>query len=167
MGLRTEPVLSRLGLRLRARRDADERGAALTDEDHDNLDHFQRVLTRTLDLLASENAALLAGDTTAVAGLYEQKAQLLKTLELHQPRVEPFLRDAGDHLAGLRDLIRRLGDQLQTNGRLLKGMADASRAILDEVERTRDRQGLRGLYDKSGHLRAQVGPDLKILRKEL
>ena len=166
MTLRAEPVLSRLGLRLRARRQAAESSAAVTDEDRANLDSFEQVLNGTLNLLAAENAALMAGDTSVVAGLYDEKARLLKTLELHQPRIEPFLRDGGEHLAELRDLIRQLGDQLQVNGRLLKGMAEASRAILDEVERARSRQSLHGLYDKSGNLLPITGSDPSNLRKK-
>lgn len=159
MSLKAEPVMSRLGLRLRARRHAGGGGSTLTDEDRDNLDRFQEVLARTLDLLGAENAALGLGDTATVAELYDEKARLLKTLELHQPRVEPFLRDGGEHTASLRDLIRSLADQLQVNGRLLKGMAEASRAIMDEVERARSRQSLHGLYDKTGQLLPTGGPD--------
>lgn len=159
MSLKTEPVTSRLGLRLRARRRAGGGASSLTDEDRDNLQRFESLLSQTLDLLAAENAALELGDIGAVAGLYEEKARLLKTLELHQPCVEPFLREGGDHTTTLRDLIRELSDQLQVNGRLLKGMAEASRAIVDEVERVRTRQSLHGLYDKTGQLRPTEGLD--------
>jgi hypothetical protein len=166
MSLRAEPVMSRLGLRLRARRHADAGGSTLTDEDRENLVRFEQVLARTLDLLAAENAALGRGDTAAVAGLYDDKARLLKTLELHQPRIEPFLRSGGDHTASLRELIRSLADQLQVNGRLLKGMAEAARAIVDEVERARSRQSLHGLYDKTGQLLPTGGSESH-LRKNL
>ncbi|WP_374434194.1 hypothetical protein [Tabrizicola sp.] len=166
MTLKTEPVTSRLGLRLRARRHAGGETASLTEEDHDNLHRFEALLSRTLDLLGAENAALDLGDIAAVAGLYEEKAQLLKSLELHQPCVEPFLREAGDHTARLRDLIRDLSDLLEKNGRLLKGMAEASRAILDEVDRVRSRQSLHGLYDKTGQLRPTEG-STRISRKTL
>lgn len=159
MSLRAEKVMSRLGLRLRARRHAGGGASTLTAEDRDNIDSFEQVLARTLTLLGAENEALAQGDITAVAGLYDEKVRLLKTLELHQPRIEPFLRDGGEHMAGLRDLIRSLAEQLQVNGRLLKGMAEASRAIVDEVERARSRQSLHGLYDKTGQLLPTEGPD--------
>jgi len=110
---------------------------------------------------------LVPGDIAAVAGLYDEKARLLKTLELHQPRIEPFLREGGEPVAALRGLIRDLADQIQVNGRLLKGMAEASRSILGEIERTRSRQSLRGLYDKSGQLRSTAAPDSGNLRKTL
>ena len=158
--------MSRLGLRLRARRQTGTT-AGLTDEDRENLESFEQVLTRTLDLLAAENDALVAGDIAAVAGLYDDKARLMKTMELHQPRIEPFLRDGGEAVSGLRDLIRQLADQLQVNGRLLKGMAEASRAILGEVERLQSRQSLRGLYDRSGQLRSTAGPEKAETRKTL
>ena len=63
MTLKTEPVTSRLGLRLRARRHAGGETASLTEEDHDNLHRFEALLSRTLDLLGAENAALDLGDT--------------------------------------------------------------------------------------------------------
>lgn len=165
MALKAEPVLSRLGIRLRARRHAGGGASALTPEDQENLGSFERVLSRTLDLLAAENEALQLGDIATVARLYDEKAQLMKRLELHQPRIEPFLRDEGEHLATLRDLIRELADQLQLNGRLLKGMAEASRAIMDEVDRVRTRQSLHGLYDRTGQLLPTVGVEANDLRK--
>lgn len=167
MALRAEPVLSRLGLRLRERRHAGGGAGSLTAEDLENVDSFEQVLSQTLSLLGAENEALVAGDIAAVAGLYDEKSRLLKTLELHQPRIEPFLREGGEPVANLRGLIRDLAEQLQVNGRLLKGMAEASRSILDEIERTRNRQSLRGLYDKSGQLRAMAAPESNGLRKTL
>jgi flagellar biosynthesis/type III secretory pathway chaperone len=167
MPLRPEPVLSRLGLRLRERRHSGGAGSSLTDEDRKNVESFEQVLTQTLALMAAENDALVAGDIAAVAGLYDEKARLLKTLELHQPRIEPFLREGGEPVAALRGLIRDLADQIQVNGRLLKGMAEASRSILGEIERTRSRQSLRGLYDKSGQLRSTAAPESGNLRKTL
>ena len=167
MPLKTEPVMSRLGLRLRARRHAGDSASTLTAEDRENLETFEQVLARMLGLLGAEKEARMAGDNAAVAGLYEEKARLLKKLELHQPVIEPFLREGGPHVASLRDLIKDLADQLQINGRLLKGVAEASRAILDEVERARNRQSLRGLYDKSGHLRPTEPSDSTGLRKIL
>ena len=56
--------------------------------------------------------------------------------------------------------------KLWENGRLLKGMAEASRAILDEVDRVRSRQSLHGLYDKTGQLRPTEG-STRISRKTL
>lgn len=167
MPLKAVPMMSRLGLRLRARRQVEGEASSLTDEDRGNLESFERVLGRTLDLLEAENAALAAGDTAAVAGLYDEKAHLLKTLELHQPRIEPFLREGGEHMVSLRDLIRRLAEQLQINGRLLKGMAEASQAILDEVERARSRHSLHGLYDKTGQLLSNVGLEARDVKKSL
>lgn len=167
MSFKTEPVMSRLGLRLRERRFAGGEGSALTAEDHENVESFEQVLSQTLTVLWAENEALVAGDIAAVAGLYEDKARLLKTLELHQPRIEPFLREGGEPVANLRTLIRDLSEQLQINGRLLKGMAEASRSILSEIERTQSRQGLRGLYDKSGHLRTDTQTDTGNVRKTL
>lgn len=166
MTLKAEPVMSRLGIRLRARRRAEGGTSTMTDEDRDNLARFEQVLAETLALLGAENAALGMGDTAAVAGLYEEKARLLKTLELHQPRIEPFLREGGEPIANLRDLLRDLAQQLEINGRLLRGMAEASRAIMDEVERARTRQSLHGLYDKSGQL-LPTGGTTSPLRKIL
>lgn len=166
MTLKAEPVMSRLGIRLRARRRSEGGASTMTDEDRDNLKRFEQVLAQTLALLGSENAALGNGDAAAVAGLYAEKARLLKALELHQPRIEPFLSEGGEPVKTLRDLLRDLAEQLEINGRLLKGMAEASRAIMDEVERARSRQSLHGLYDKTGQL-LPTGGTASPLRKIL
>ncbi|MFA8386178.1 MAG: hypothetical protein ACEPO2_11185 [Pelagibaca sp.] len=156
--VRPPAMLSRLALRLRERRqtETEDGDPPMTAEDRGNIESFEEILSRTLTLLSSENEALVAGDIGAVAGFYEDKAHLLKALELRQPVIEPFLRDGSDAAGTLRELIRELAEQLQVNGRLLKGMAEASQAILVEVERTRSRESLRGLYDKSGHLRDEA-----------
>ncbi|WP_292291560.1 hypothetical protein [Marivita sp.] len=160
-------MLSRLALRLRERRQTEGGDPALTAEDRGNIESFEALLSQTLALLSSENEALVVGDVGAVAGFYEEKAHLLKSLELRQPAIEPFLREGPDVTGNLRDLIRELADQLQVNGRLLQGMAKASEAILGEIERTRSREGLRGLYDKSGQLRDETGRESAQTKKTL
>lgn len=157
IGVPPASALSRLGIRLgerKARSGADSSG--LTQEDEDNIKGFEGVLSDTLGLLRGENKALVEKDIGTVASYFEEKARLLETLERRQPTVEPFLAVDVPSVMQLRKLIRDLADQLELNEKLLKGMADASRTILSEIEHLRSRQSLKGVYDKTGQLRGDV-----------
>lgn len=157
IGIPPTSALSRLGIRLgerKARNGPDSSG--LTQEDEDNIKGFEGVLSDTLDLLRKENKALVAKDIGVVASYFEEKAKLLETLERRQPTVEPFLSVDVPAVAQLRKLVRDLADQLELNERLLRGMAEASRTILSEIEHLRSRQSLKGVYDKTGQLRGDV-----------
>lgn len=162
-------AISRLGIRLRERRNRSAAGdrPALTETDDANIAQFERLIRDAVMLLDKENVALEEGDVGLVAEFFDAKSELLKSLELRQPVIEPFLREDIPEIATLRSLIRELSDQLQRNGQLLKGMAEASRSIISEVERVRKRQGLSGLYDKSGQLRPDVGNFEKKFEKNL
>ena len=159
IGVPKTSALSRLGMRLGERKARDgEEGAGLTDEDEGNIAEFEKILSSTLDFLRKENGALEDRDVDRVASYFDEKARLLETLERRQPAVEPFLSVDVPAVGQLRKLIRDLADQLETNERLLRGMADASRTILVEVEHLRTRQSLKGVYDKTGQLRGDVAP---------
>lgn len=161
-------AISRLGIRLRERRNRSGGGrVALTDTDDDNISKFETLIADAIFVLEQENDALVEGDVQRVAGFFESKSELLKTLELRQPVIEPFLREDIPEISVLKDLISDLSVQLKRNGQLLEGMADASRSIISEVERVRKRQGLEGLYDKTGQLRENIGPFEKMFDKDL
>lgn len=157
IGIPPTSALSRLGMRLgerKARSGPDDTG--LTQEDEDNIRNFEGLLSDTLGLLRKENEALVDKDIAAVASYFGQKAKLLESLERKQPAVEPFLAVDVPAVAQLRKLVRDLAGQLELNETLLRGMADASRTILSEIEHLRSRQSLKGVYDKTGQLRGDV-----------
>lgn len=161
-------AISRLSLRLRERRYRESQGERppLTSADEENISEFERLITAGIRLLDLENEALEAGDVTRVAGYFERKSELLREMSLRQPVIEPFLNDDIPEIVNLRGLIRELSENFKRNGRLLEGMAMASRSILSEVERVRQRQSLNGVYDKTGQLK--TGLDRKsgsILKK--
>lgn len=158
MKIRPVGPLSRLGVRLRERRSRASAGysPALTETDEENIREFQDLVSRIIGLLQRENHALEQGDVSLVAGLYEVKRGLLKSLELKEPVVEPFLKEKMPEIEVLKDSLRELGQVLRDNGRLLEGMASASRSIMTEVDRVRRRQGLEGMYDSNGQLRSDV-----------
>lgn len=151
-------ALSRLGLRLGERRQRTQAGdrPALTSDDEANIADFESLVGDAIRLLAHENDALVEGDVAGVAGFHEAKLQLLRELTLKQPVIEPFLREEIEPMASLRALLREFAEQLRKNGELLSGMASASRSILSEVERVRQRQSLNGVYDKTGQVRRDL-----------
>ena len=149
---------SRLGIRLRQRKSltAGDDDPGMTAVDEDNLARFGDLIREAVVLLEEENQALEAGDVAQVAARFEAKKEILKSLELQQPVVEPFLASKGVRASDLREIIARLSAVLKRNSELLDGMAAASRTIIKEVERIRSRNSLDGLYDKSGQLRQEA-----------
>lgn len=151
-------AISRLGARLGERRQKAKDGErpALTGDDEINITEFSRLVQGTIDLLRVENEALVTGDVEKVAACYGPKSELLKSLSLRQPLIEPFLRERTEGIDELRSLIRTLAEHLSKNSTLLEGMASASRAIVSEVEAIRKRQSLDGIYDKKGAKRRDL-----------
>jgi hypothetical protein len=162
-------AISKLGIRLRdrRRRSSDGEDPALTQDDEQNIEKFEKLVVETNALLDRENDALSKGDVSKVAEFFQTKQNLLKSLELRQPVVEPFLRKKVPEIDSLRGQVRALSENLQRNGELLEGMAQASTSIVSEVERLRRRQGLEGLYDKSGQLRTDVMIEGRRIQKNL
>ncbi|OWY00883.1 hypothetical protein [Thioclava sp. IC9] len=159
-----EETPSRFRKRMQARRDdisAD--GPVLTEEDDANLAAFEANIDATLDLLHEEIAAVGAGHLDRVTELYDRKADLLKRIELKIPVIEPFL-EASEHAAPtLREKLRQLKVAVQDNSVLLSRMSDATRDIVREIEKIRNRHSLDGLYGKSGKpVTGQDGPQMHI-----
>lgn len=159
-----EETPSRFRKRMQARRDdisAD--GPVLTEEDDANLAAFEANIDATLDLLHEEIAAIEAGHLDRVTELYDRKADLLKRIELKIPVIEPFL-EASEHAAPtLREKLRQLKVAVQDNSVLLSRMSDATRDIVREIEKIRNRHSLDGLYGKSGKpVTGQDGPQMHI-----
>lgn len=114
------------------------------------------MISAGIRVLQLENEALMSGDVARVADFFDRKTELLRELSVRQPVIEPFLKDDVPEIVNLRELIRELADNLKRNGKLLEGMAAASRSILSEIERVKKRQSLDGVYNKAG----QVSPGL-------
>lgn len=148
-------AISRLGLRFgeRRRRAQDGERPPLTTDDENNISDFASLISETIRLLDGENQALIAGQVSRVSEYYEEKERLLRELTLKQPVIEPFLTETTPEIIDLRTLIVKLSESLSRNGDLLKGMAEASAAIISEVEHIRKRQSLEGVYDKTGQRR--------------
>ncbi|WGT51737.1 hypothetical protein [Thioclava nitratireducens] len=162
-----EETPSRFRKRMQARRDdisAD--GPVLTEEDDANLAAFEANIDATLDLLHEEIAAVEAGHLDRVTELYDRKADLLKRIELKIPVIEPFL-EASEHAApALREKLRQLKVAVQDNSVLLSRMSEATRDIVREIEKIRNRHSLDGLYGKSGKpVTGQDGPQMHIDRE--
>lgn len=154
-------ALSRLATRFHERRARAAQGERppLTQVDEDNLAAMIQILTALSGVLSEENGALAKGDLDHVAGLYDEKSDLLKRLELRQPVIEPFLQASAEVTDVLRPRIRALAEQLEENSRLLAAMAEAAQSIRSEVARVRDRHSLKGMYDKSGQTFEARGPN--------
>jgi len=162
-------AISKLGIRLRERRQraGGDEDPALTSDDESNITEFEGLVRKTNALLQRENEALGRGEVERVAEFFSAKQELLKFLQLRQPLVEPFLRKQIPEIVTLRDHVKELSENLKRNGQLLSGMAEASRSIVSEVERIRKRQGLDGIYDKSGQIRPNLGSTDRKVEKNL
>lgn len=157
IGVPPASALSRLGLRLSERKARQGSGTSgLTQEDEANLEEFETIVSNMIEFLRKEQDALAANDIGRVASYFEEKVKLLEAIERRQPVVEPFLTADVPVAVQLRNLIKELSEQIATNERLLRGMAEASRTIVNEIEHLRNRQSLKGVYDKSGQLRGDV-----------
>lgn len=148
------PAISRLAARFHERRARAAQGERppLTQDDEENISSFAVIVQELTQLLRDENDALRAADLAQVVALFPEKENMLKRLEIRQPVVEPFLRDSAAITELLRQHLRVLAEQIDTNAVLLGGMADASRSIRVEVERVRERHSLKGMYGKSGQV---------------
>ncbi len=158
-----DATTSRFRKRMQARRETSASGPVLTEEDDANLAAFEANIDATLDLLHDEIAAVEAGHLDRVTELYDRKADLLKRIELKIPVVEPFLAAAVDAAPALREKVRRLKGAVQENSVLLSRMSEATRDIVREIEKIRNRHSLDGLYGKSGKpVTGQDGQQLRI-----
>lgn len=142
----------RIGDRIEARRNAPrEEDAALTDEDKANLDSFAAKLAEATSLLRMEIAGITRDNLNVVNDVYEEKAAVLKWLELRMPLVDPFLHHEEARLLDLPGLLAEFQRAAKEDTELLSRMAIAANTIVREYEKASDRNGLSGNYGKSGH----------------
>jgi hypothetical protein len=142
----------RIGDRLEARRSTGQQhGAVLTAEDAANLDAFAAKLQEAIDLLKGEIAAIGEGHLNVVSDIYNDKAAILKWLELKLPLIEPFTTHEGARSRGLPELLTELKSTVSEDSALLSRMAVAAKTIVREIEKARNRNSLNGNYGKTGN----------------
>lgn len=141
----------RLGNRLEARLNRSEDGSVvLTEEDEANLDAFEAKLREAISLLRQEVEAIRAGRLSVVGEIYDRKAMVMTWLEMRMPVIEPFLSHDAAKARDLHQLLRDLKTAVTEDSVLLERMAAAASTVVREIEKARERNGLGGLYDKSG-----------------
>lgn len=157
----------RIGSRMQARQVAPAAGATiLTDEDEANIEAFTVRVGEAVALLNEEVTALTEGRFNVVSELFEQKAALLKWLELRVPLVEPFLQHEAAKSRGLPERLAELQAAVSEDSAMLRRMATAAGTIVREIRKATERNGLNGLYGKSGQrIGDQEGGQLRIDRE--
>lgn len=138
----------------------------LTAEDETNLDTYVVKIGETIEILRQEIAAIKKGELKTITSLFEEKSKSLKWLELHTPLIEPFLDHAAARQRDLRTHMAALKESIEENGALLSRMAITVKTILREHEKILNRNGLGGVYAKSGEkVSVNLGPEMKIDRE--
>lgn len=140
---------------------------APTELDIQNIDAFATKITEAVSLLKQEIAGINEGKLNIVSELYNQKAGILKWLELKMPLIEPFMNDDAVKARRLPDRLAELKEAVSENNALLSRMSVAAGTIVREIEKAQQRHSLSGLYGKSGR---RIGADSsrsRALDKEL
>jgi predicted transcriptional regulator len=140
---------------------------APTELDIQNIDAFATKITEAVSILKQEIAGINEGKLNIVSELYNQKASILKWLELKMPLIEPFMNDDAVKARRLPDRLSELKEAVTENNALLSRMSVAAGTIVREIEKAQNRHSLSGLYGKSGR---HIGPDgsrSRALDKEL
>ncbi len=161
---------NRMGQRIRSRKQDMEKGASeqsLTGEDIENLEQYARRLDEAIEILEQEVQAIGRGQFDAVKTLYEEKAEVLKWLELRAPVVEPFMAHTAARSAGVPDKLAAFKAVLMEDSELLSRIANAAATIVREVEKVLNRNSLDGIYGASGEKISQSGRREMTLDQEI
>ncbi|QTN37172.1 hypothetical protein [Cognatishimia activa] len=140
---------------------------APTELDLQNIDAFASKISEAVSVLKQEIAGINDGQLNIVSELYNQKAGILKWLELKMPLIEPFMNDDAVKVRRLPDRLAELKEAVSENNALLSRMSVAAGTIVREIEKAQNRHSLNGLYGKSGR---RIGADSsrsRALDKEL
>ena len=140
---------------------------APTELDLQNIDAFASKISEAVSVLKQEIAGINDGQLNIVSELYNQKAGILKWLELKMPLIEPFMNDDAVKARRLPDRLAELKEAVSENNALLSRMSVAAGTIVREIEKAQNRHSLNGLYGKSGR---RIGADSsrsRALDKEL
>lgn len=130
----------------------------LTQEDARNLDEYIAKIGETIRLLRLEINAIKDGHLDMVSDVFEEKSRMLKWLELRTPLIEPFLKHEAAKSRNLDGHLTELKKNIEEDGAMLSRMAIAARTIQREVQKINDRNGLDGVYGKSGQKLSQASP---------
>ncbi len=122
----------------------------LSPEDDANLHEYVVKIDETVALLKFEIAEIKKGNIEVVRDLFEKKERALKWLELRTPLVEPFLNHAVFEKLAIQQKLSELKRNIEEDDAMLSRMAVAARTIMREFEKIINRNGLDGVYGKSG-----------------
>lgn len=114
-------------------------------------------------LLRDEIAAIGQGQLARVEEIFPRKSALLGEIEAaFADQAEIFSGDDPAAVA-LRRKVDALRGLIQADLALLRRMTEATGAVAQEIDRIRDRQSLRGLYDRDGERqKADVTPSQRL-----
>lgn len=140
---------------------------APTELDLQNIDAFASKISEAVSVLKQEIAGINDGQLNIVSELYNQKAGILKWLELKMPLIEPFMNDDAVKARRLPDRLAELKEAVSENNALLSRMSVAAGTIVREIEKAQNRHSLNGLYGKSGRRIGADGSRSRALDKEL
>lgn len=139
---------------------------ALTLEDAQNLDAYVGKIKETVSILRTEIDAIKEGQLEVVSDVFEEKSKVLKWLELRTPLVEPFLNHDAATKLNIKGHLAELKQHIEEDGAMLSRMAVAARTILREVDKINNRNGLGGVYGKTGEkLGATTGGKIRLDRE--
>ncbi|EAQ01979.1 flagellar P-ring protein precursor [Pseudooceanicola batsensis HTCC2597] len=110
------------------------------------------VVERLSRLLRDEIAAITSGRLGEVTEIYPQKTALLAEVEEAFATPQALLVDH-PQAAELRTKLAELRELIAQDHALLEKMTDATGAIIDELDRIRDRHSLSGTYGPDGEKR--------------
>lgn len=156
----------RFGERFASKETEQNRVPLLTEEDETNLEAFHSTLQEAIRLLKDEVAAIKAGQLGIVSEIYEQKARILKWLELKIPLIEPFMPQDGTPNRNIPASLEELKKVAAEDSELLSRMSVAARTIVREIEKVNNRNGLSGVYGKRGQkILGSTNPNMRLDRE--
>jgi hypothetical protein len=123
---------------------------ALTAEDEANIDAYVSKIKETVAILQKEITAIKNGELEVISNVFEEKSKVLKWLELRTPLIEPFLNHEIAQTLNIKRHLSDLKKAIEEDGEMLSRMTLAARTILREIEKINNRNGLGGVYGKSG-----------------
>ena len=120
-----------------------------------NMANAMSVVDKLARLLRDEIAAITGGRLAEVTELYPQKTALLAEVEEAFATPRALLVDH-PQAAEMRAKLEELRGLIAQDHALLERMTDATGAIIDELDRIRDRHSLSGTYGRDGAKRSET-----------
>lgn len=153
----TEERPSRFKQRREARKLAEQSGEGneLTDQEKGHLEGFERAVDTMIEILNEENDGLSNGSVHVVSVTGERKEEATRQLENKYAIVEDILTHHPDRFSSLKVKFQELKDKSDENGVLLERMGIATRAVVREIEKVKERHSLNGIYSSSGRKRSE------------